>query len=327
MPHFDYHFRYALITYSQCGDLSPELVGGRFQELGAKLVIGREAHADGGIHLHCFVDFGRKRRFRRVTCFDVEGRHPNIVQSKGTPDKGYDYAIKDGDIVWETLERPSPSRSGDTKTAAKWAEITSASDRESFWDLVHQLDPKSAATHFSTLQKYCDWKFAPKPPVYESPGNISFHGGDVDGRDSWLLQAGIGSGETRVGRVKSICVYGASQTGKTLWARSLGPHIYCIGLISGSECLRADDAEYAVFDDIRGGIKFFPSFKEWLGCQQWVTVKCLYREPKLVKWGKPSVWLSNTDPRDEMTAAEVEWMNINCIFVECNTPIFHANTE
>ena len=51
------------------------------------------------------------------------------------------------------------------------------------------------------------------------------------------------------------------------------------------------------------------------------------QEPKLVKWGKPSVWLSNTDPRDEMTAAEVEWMNINCIFVECNTPIFHANTE
>ena len=60
MPHFDYHFRYALITYSQCGDLSPERVGERFQELGALLVIGRENHADGGIHLHCFVDFGRK---------------------------------------------------------------------------------------------------------------------------------------------------------------------------------------------------------------------------------------------------------------------------
>ena len=87
MPHFDYHFRYALITYSQCGDLSPERVGERFQELGALLVIGRENHADGGIHLHCFVDFGRKRRFRRVTCFDVDGRHPNIEQSRGTPEK------------------------------------------------------------------------------------------------------------------------------------------------------------------------------------------------------------------------------------------------
>lgn len=211
MPHFDYHFRYALITYSQCGDLSPELVGERFQSLGAKLVIGRENHADGGVHLHCFVDFGRKRRFRRVTCFDVEGRHPNIEQSKGTPEKGWDYACKDGDIVWETLERPTPSRVGDSKTVAKWTEITAAVDRESFWDLVHQLDPKSAATNFTTLQKYCDWKFAPKPPVYESPSNIEFHGGDVDGRDSWLLQAGIGSGQTRVGKLFQWA--GHSKTG------------------------------------------------------------------------------------------------------------------
>ena len=142
MPHFDYHFRYALITYSQCGDLSPERVGERFQELGALLVIGRENHADGGIHLHCFVDFGRKRRFRRVTCFDVDGRHPNIEQSRGTPEKGYDYATKDGDIVFRSLDRPTPSGGGNSKTVAKWTEITTASDRESFWDLVHQLDPK-----------------------------------------------------------------------------------------------------------------------------------------------------------------------------------------
>ena len=167
--------------------------------MGAMLVIGRENHSDGGIHLHCFVDFGRKRRFRRVTCFDVEGRHPNIEQSRGTPEKGYDYAIKDGDIVFQSLDRPVSCGSGNSKAVAKWTEITTASDRESFWDLVHQLDPKSAATNFTQLQKYCDWKFAVKPAVYESPGNIEFHGGHVDGRDSWLLQAGIGSGEPRIG--------------------------------------------------------------------------------------------------------------------------------
>jgi len=91
--------------------------------------------------------------------------------------------------------------------------------------------------------------------------------------------------------------------------------------------MKATEADYAVFDDIRGGIKFFPSFKEWLGCQAYVTVKCLYREPALVKWGKPSVWLSNTDPRDEMSNADIEWMNKNCIFVEVNEAIFRANTD
>lgn len=97
--------------------------------------------------------------------------------------------------------------------------------------------------------------------------------------------------------------------------------------MSGDECLKSGDVEYAVFDDLRGGIKFFPSFKEWLGCQAWVTVKCLYREPKLVKWGKPSIWLSNTDPRHEMSVEDVHWMNANCIFVAVEDPIFHANTE
>ncbi|AJD07517.1 replication-associated protein [Sewage-associated gemycircularvirus 1] len=327
MPNFDIHCRYALITYSQCGDLSPTVVGEFFEGRGYKSIIGRENHADGGVHLHCFVDFGRKRRFRRARCFDIEGRHPNIEPSRGTPEKGWDYACKDGDVCFQSLDRPGESGGSNGGTRDKWAAITGASDRESFWDLVHELDPKSAACSFTQLQKYCDWKFAPVPPVYATPDGITFVGGDVDGRDEWLLQSGIGSGEALIGRCMSICVYGESRTGKTLWARSLGPHIYCVGLVSGDECLKAPSAEYAVFDDIRGGIKFFPSFKEWLGCQAWVSVKCLYREPKLVKWGKPSIWLSNTDPRDYMENSDIDWMNKNCIFVDVNAPIFHANRE
>lgn len=85
-------------------------------------------------------------------------------------------------------------------------------------------------------------------------------------------------------------------------------------------------AEYAIFDDIRGGIKFFPAFKEWLGAQAWVTVKRLYRDPKLMKWGKPSIWISNSDPRMGMDAGDVTWLEANCIFVEITEAIFRANT-
>ena len=106
MPTFDIHCRYALVTYAQCGDLSPDSVGEFFEGLGFKCVIGRENHADGGIHLHCFVDFGRKRRFRRPRCFDTGGRHPNVEPSRGTPEKGWDYAVKDGDVVYKSLDRP-----------------------------------------------------------------------------------------------------------------------------------------------------------------------------------------------------------------------------
>ena len=134
--------------------------------MGAECIIGREHHQDGGIHLHVFVDFGRKYRSRRADTFDVGGFHPNISQSYGTPEKGYDYACKDGDVVAGGLDRPVPTegRGGDSKTHSIWSQITSATTRESFWDLVHDLDPKSAVTCFTQLQKYCDWKYRYCPP-------------------------------------------------------------------------------------------------------------------------------------------------------------------
>jgi len=120
---------------------------------------------------------------------------------------------------------------------------------------------------------------------------------------------------------------GESRTGKTLWARSLGPHIYNVGLVNGEECAKVADVRYAIFDDIRGGIKFFPAFKEWLGAQEYVCVRRLYRDPKNMKWGKPTIWISNVDPRQNMDPADVSWMEDNAVFIEVNAPIFRANTE
>jgi len=128
-------------------------------------------------------------------------------------------------------------------------------------------------------------------------------------------------------RVNSLVLYGPSQTGKTLWARSLGNHAYCIGLVSGAELQAAAEVDYAVFDDIRGGFKMFPSFKEWLGAQQYVSVKRLYRDPVQIKWNKPSIWLSNRDPRDELDLVDIQWMEKNVTFINIEEAIFRASTE
>lgn len=317
---FSFHGKYVLLTYAQCGELDAFRVMDHLEELRGECIIGREHHQDGGTHLHVFVDFGRNFRSRRADVFDVDGVHPNISKSTGNPHKGYDYAIKDGDVVCGGLARPEePSRGSNRNSDAKWSRITSAPDRESFWDLVHELDPKAAATSFSQLQRYCDWKYQYHPPNYESPANAKFDGGRLDGRRDWFLQSRIGL--ERVGRVKSLVLYGPSQTGKTSWARSLGKHIYCVGLVSGAECMKAHDVDYAVFDDIRGGMKFFPSFKEWLGCQPHVCVKEMYREPKVIEWGKPSIWCSNADPRDEMLQVDIDWMEKNVTFIEVKDSI------
>jgi len=129
----------------------------------------------------------------------------------------------------------------------------------------------------------------------------------------------------------SLVLFGPSRTGKTTWARSLGKHVYTMGMASGDELIKAsnDDVKYAVFDDIRGGMKFFPAFKEWLGAQPHVTVKRLYREPKLIPWKKPSIWIANDDPRLGMEAGDVSWLEKNCTFIEImeEITIFRANTE
>lgn len=100
-----------------------------------------------------------------------------------------------------------------------------------------------------------------------------------------------------------------------------------MGIVSGEECMKAGDVKYAIFDDMRGGIKFFHAWKEWLGCQETVTVKCLYREPKQIKWLKPTIWVANTDPRLDMDPQDVAFLEKNCKFVEVVRAIFHANTE
>lgn len=199
MPSFTINCRYALVTYAQCGPLDPFLVMEHFSSLEAECIIGREHHADGGTHLHVFVDFGRKFRSRATDVFDVGGHHPNIEPSKGTPEKGFDYAIKDGDVVCGGLARPGPSGGGNSGVLAKWSRITGAKDHREFWDLVHELDPKSAACSFTSLSKYADWKFAVDPPSYEHPGGFEFIDGRVDGRDQWLSQSGVGSGEPLIG--------------------------------------------------------------------------------------------------------------------------------
>lgn len=205
MPAFVCNFRYGLITYPQCDGLDPFRVMERFSSLGAECIIGREHHEDGGLHLHVFADFGRKFRSRKTDIFDVDGRHPNVEPSKGTPEKGYDYAIKDGDVVCGGLGRPEPSGGGDGASAAKWARITQAENRDEFWELVHELDPKAAACSFNALSRYADWRFTEKPAEYEHDGGIKFVPGDADGRDDWVSQSGIGLAEPFLG----MCYPGA----------------------------------------------------------------------------------------------------------------------
>ena len=147
---FNFNAKYVLLTYAQCGDLDPWAVVDHLAELRAECIIGREAHADGGTHLHCFAHFDRKFRSRRADVFDVLGCHPNVSPTYTTPQAGWDYACKDGDIVAGGLARPDAGKisgSGDV-----WHDIVAAKSRDEFLDYSWNLLRSSYAAASPNLR-------------------------------------------------------------------------------------------------------------------------------------------------------------------------------
>lgn len=74
-----------------------------------------------------------------------------------------------------------------------------------------------------------------------------------------------------------------------------------------------DNADYAVFDDLQGGLEYFHAYKFWLGAQKEFNVTDKYRKKKRIQWGKPCIYLSNQDPRADK-GVDVDWLEGNCVF-------------
>ena len=216
MTSFVFSSRYVLLTYSQCGTLDEWSVSDHISSLGAECIIGREDHADGGTHLHVFCDFGRKKQSRRSDLFDVGGFHPNIAPSRGSPERGYDYAIKDGNVVAGGLARPGGG--GLPKASNPWSDIVGAESREEFFDLLRQLDPKTLVTRWSELNKYADAAYAPVHESYVGSDGKQFELGMVPELARWGGQL-----------VAADPVEGTSQSPYApLWVAGLSRGVYSL---------------------------------------------------------------------------------------------------
>lgn len=69
-----------------------------------------------------------------------------------------------------------------------------------------------------------------------------------------------------------------------------------------------DDAKYAIFDDYEDWKKFY-NYKCWLGAQLEFSITDKYKRKKNIKWGKPSIVLSNIDP----DFSDQQWIKKNCV--------------
>jgi len=176
MPRWDFHARYALLTYSQCPipkETAIADIWGKPTREPNYVIVGHELHQDGGDHLHVFIDFGRKFRSRNERFFDLEDEegtvfHPNW-QSSYSVQGSLDYVRKEGD----TVERGTAPSSGEARGLSKrdslWADLLAeATDPEQFLQLVRQRAPYDFATKYDQLTKMARTVF-PRKWVYETP--------------------------------------------------------------------------------------------------------------------------------------------------------------
>lgn len=109
----------------------------------------------------------------------------------------------------------------------------------------------------------------------------------------------------------ALCVIGPTRTGKTCFFRSLGEHVYW-----NSTCIFAtqdwQSAMFLIVDDVEW--EFFKCRKQLLGGQSSFGVTEKYKGLMEINFGKPVVYLCNTDPRDQMTANDVAYYNGNVVY-------------
>lgn len=89
-----------------------------------------------------------------------------------------------------------------------------------------------------------------------------------------------------------------------------------------------DDCDYAVFDDLSGGFKFWNNYKGWLGCQEEFTLTDKYRGKRRFMWGRPSIMCMNDDP-ELCSDVDLNWLRANCfiVYIDCSFITPRANTQ
>lgn len=96
-----------------------------------------------------------------------------------------------------------------------------------------------------------------------------------------------------VDRPMSIIIEGASRTGKTAWARSLGNHNYISGHLDFNKKTFSNDVEYNVIDDIPPKYISMKHWKELIGAQHDWQSNCKYSKPVQIEGGALAIILCN----------------------------------
>nr|UUC10269.1 AC1 protein [Sweet potato leaf curl virus] len=326
------------ITYPRCSlskeDCLAQLLNIQTPTNKKYIHIAKELHEDGEPHLHVLVQFEGKFVCTNSRFFDLVSPtrsahfHPNIQGAKSSSDVK-SYVDKDGDtLTWGEFQVDGRSARGGQQTANDAAaEALNAGSKEAALQIIREKLPEKYLFQFHNLVSNLDRIFSPPPSVYSSPFSSSSFNAVPDIISDWAAENVMDSA-ARPDRPISIVIEGPSRIGKTVWARSLGPHNYLCGHLDLSPKVYSNSAWYNVIDDVNP--QYLKHFKEFMGAQKDWQSNCKYGKPVQIKGGIPTIFLCNPGEgssfklwldKPEQEALK-NWALKNAIFCDVQSPFW-----
>nr|UVT85089.1 AC1 [Chilli leaf curl Ahmedabad virus] len=299
----------------------------------------RELHENGEPHLHVLLQFEGKYQCTNNRFFDLISPsrsahfHPNIQRAKSSSDVKA-YVEKDGDFIdFGVFQIDGRSARGGCQSANDaYAEAINSGSKSSALNILREKAPKDYVLQFHNLNANLDRIFIPPPEVYVSPfGSSSFD--QVPAKlENWATENVVGAA-ARPLRPISIVIEGDSRTGKTMWARSLGPHNYLCGHLDLSPKVYSNDAWYNVIDDVDP--HYLKHFKEFMGAQRDWQSNTKYGKPVQIKGGIPAIFLCNPGSNssykefldEEKNSALKNWALKNATFITLTGPLYSGSNQ
>ncbi|CBY85120.1 Replication-associated protein [Sweet potato leaf curl Uganda virus-[Uganda:Kampala:2008]] len=326
------------LTYPQCS-LTKEEALDQLLNLNTPtnkkfIKICRELHENGEPHLHVLLQFEGNYQCTNQRFFDLVSPsrsthfHPNIQRAKSSSDVK-SYVDKDGDTLeWGEFQVDGRSARGGQQTAKDAAaEALNASSKEAALQIIREKLPEKFIFQYHNLVSNLDRIFSPPPSVYSSPFSLSSFNNVPDIISEWAAENVMDSA-ARPDRPISIVIEGPSRIGKTVWARSLGPHNYLCGHLDLSPKVYSNSAWYNVIDDVNP--QYLKHFKEFMGAQKDWQSNCKYGKPVQIKGGIPTIFLCNPGEgssfkiwldKPEQEALK-NWATANAIFCDVQSPFW-----
>nr|AIP89452.1 replication associated protein [South African cassava mosaic virus] len=328
------------LTYPKC-TLSKEAALDQLRQLQTPtnklfIKICRELHENGEPHLHALIQFEGKYNCTNQRFFDLISPsrsahfHPNIQGAKSSSDVK-SYLDKDGDTIqWGEFQIDGRSARGGQQSANDaYAKALNAASKTEALNVIRELAPKDFVLQFHNLNSNLDRIFQEPPIPYISPFLSSSFTNVPEELEVWVSENVMGSA-ARPWRPSSIVIEGDSRTGKTMWARSLGPHNYLCGHLDLSPKVYSNDAWYNVIDDVDP--HYLKHFKEFMGAQRDWQSNTKYGKPIQIKGGIPTIFLCNPGPTssykefldEEKNPSLKAWALKNATFVSLHEPLFSS---